>query len=212
MPTEICLVRHAAYDAADGRRSADGRWDPPLSPEGRRQADAVAARLSAFTWDHVRSSHLLRATATAERIAEACGRRPDRDPAWAEFSKGELEGFGPTGVDPEEHARHWRDGDWRAWPGGERRTDFRERVLTALHGCPAGARTVVVTHGGVVNEVLCALLGGPPRALFRLDFSGVTRIGLDRGRAVVAAVNDTWHLEDSLSVPLTVFSSKDVVR
>jgi 2,3-bisphosphoglycerate-dependent phosphoglycerate mutase len=212
MTTEICLVRHAAYDPGDRERAVDGRWDPALSEEGRQQADALAARLSAFTWDHLRSSHLLRATATAERIGAACGLLPEREPAWAEFSKGRLEGVVPTGAVHEEYARHWRDGDWRDWPGGEIRGDFRDRVLGALRGCPEGSRTLVVTHGGVVNEVLRALLGGPPRSLFRIDLTGVTRIGLDGGHAVVAAVNDTWHLEDSLSMPLTVFSSKGMVR
>ncbi len=201
MRTEICLVRHAAYDATDRGRSA--------SEEGRQQADALAARLSAFGWDRLRSSHLLRASATAERIGAACGLLPEQDPVWAEYFKGPLEGVDSS---DEEYARHWRDGDWREWPGGEVRGDFRDRVLRALHECPEGSRTLVVTHGGVVNEVLRALLGGPARTLFRVDLTGVTRIGLHQGHAVVAAVNDVWHLEDSLAMPLTDFSSKGLVR
>ncbi|MEV6823597.1 histidine phosphatase family protein [Amycolatopsis sp. NPDC051102] len=208
--TEICLVRHGAYEATDRGHAPDGRWDPPLSEAGREQADAVGTRLAAFGWDHLLCSHLRRAGATADRIGAACGLRPAADHAWAEFHRGTLEDAIP-GRHPD-HERRWRDGAWESWPGGEHRRDFRARVLGALRRCPEGARTIVVTHGGVINEVLCALLGSPARTLFRLDLTGITRIGLDDGHAVVGCVNDTWHLEDSLSMPLTVFSSKGALR
>ncbi|MGW4059786.1 histidine phosphatase family protein [Amycolatopsis sp. NPDC004747] len=208
--TEICLVRHGAYDDTDRGHAPDGRWDPPLSGPGRAQADAVGTRLAAFDWDHLVCSHLRRAVATAERIGAACGLPPEPDRAWAEFHRGALEDAVP-GRHPE-HERRWRDGAWQGWPGGERRRDFRARVLGALRRCPDGARTIVVTHGGVINEVLCALLGSPARTLFRLDLTGVTRLGFAGGHWVVGCVNDTWHLEDSLSMPLTVFSSKGALR
>ncbi|MFD7712647.1 histidine phosphatase family protein [Streptomyces sp. NPDC059785] len=211
MPTEICLIRHAAYERFDERRSADGRWDPPLSEEGAAQAEALAGRLAAFGWDHLLSSPLLRARGTAEKIATACGLTAEQRLSWAEFFKGTLEGISPPDAVSDTHDDHWRNGAWRAWPGGETRVAFRARVLDALRACPQGARTLVVTHGGVINEVLCALLDSPPRTVFRIDLTGVTRVGRKGDHASVACVNDTWHLEDSLSMPLTVLASKGKV-
>jgi broad specificity phosphatase PhoE len=212
MLTEICLIRHPSYDMTDRRRSPEGRMDPALSADGRQQAEALAARLAAYSWTQLYSSHLARSADAAAVIGSACGLTPEVRPEWAEFHKGELEGHIPLEVSREDHARHWLDGAWEAWPGGERRVDFRARVLKALHSCPEGSRTLVVTHGGVINEVLCGLFGSTTHSAFRIDYAGLTRIGIDRGQVAVASVNDTWHLEDSLGAQLTVFSSKVPVK
>ncbi|HEY1751661.1 MAG TPA: histidine phosphatase family protein [Caulobacteraceae bacterium] len=74
MPRQILLVRHCQSQAnAEGR--IEGRGDSPLSEEGERQAEAVAALIAARGLGDVRliASSQARAIATAAAIAAACG-------------------------------------------------------------------------------------------------------------------------------------------
>jgi broad specificity phosphatase PhoE len=62
-PPEVVLVRHGQTDwSASGRHT--GRTDVPLTDEGRRQADALRACLSAWTFHVVLTSPLQRAAQT----------------------------------------------------------------------------------------------------------------------------------------------------
>lgn len=74
MPRRVLLVRHCQSQAnAEGR--IEGKGDSPLSEEGRRQAERVAAFVAAQALGEARliASSQARAIATAAAIAEACG-------------------------------------------------------------------------------------------------------------------------------------------
>jgi len=69
----IWIVRHAQRrDEVDPswKARAERPYDPPLSDEGLRQADALARRLAAEPIRHVFASPLLRTVATAQAVAE----------------------------------------------------------------------------------------------------------------------------------------------
>jgi 2,3-bisphosphoglycerate-dependent phosphoglycerate mutase len=134
-------------------------------------------------------------------VATACGLTLDVRDDLREYHMGELEhGWA---VRRRDYDAAWAEGSWTAWPGGETRDGFRARIATLLADLSGrDARTLVVTHGGVVNELLSLALHGDVRGRFRIDLTGMSRLLVRAGTAVVGGVNDVWHLEDPLALPL----------
>ena len=144
----LLVVRHGQSEW-----NAVGRWqgraDPPLTTEGRRQA-AVAAR-ALGTFDAVVSSPLQRAAETAAIIAEHLGIGPVlTDPDLMERDAGEWQGLTRTQIEAQ-------------WPGylehGKRPPAYESnesmvgRVVGALSRVAEqadGGEVLVVAHGGVV--------------------------------------------------------------
>lgn len=178
---------------------AGSRFNPALSEDGRLQADAVGQRLAEVEFTSVRVSPLRRTIETAELIEAHRSRGPacTVDPDLVECHRGQLEGVPED--DPDVRAA-WRGGTWEGWPGGERRTDFRERlrrVLAGLHDHP-GVH-LLVTHGNVINELLCLAAGVSGCAPFKPAIASLSVLRTDRdGVARIVAVNDLWHFDDVL--------------
>jgi probable phosphoglycerate mutase len=172
----VLLVRHALSEW-----NVEGRWqgqaDPPLSPAGRAQAEAAAAGVGPV--DLVITSDLERAHRTGELLAPGVPHRVE--PLLREFDVGRWSGLTRAQIEqrwPTELAA-FEAGSRAAPPGGEARSDFDERVLAAARqvagliahtgdGAPAGSgsaadgkaearpagiRTLVVSHGGVVRAL-----------------------------------------------------------
>ncbi len=148
--THLCIVRHGESEWNVERR-VQGQLDPPLTPLGTRQAEAVAARLAAERWDVLYSSDLIRARSTAAAIG-ACTDLPvvERKDL-RERSQGRLEGLLAT----EARARF---PDWDAKEvGRESLADLRERARIAFEEIARahqGQRVVVVAHGGLIRQYL----------------------------------------------------------
>lgn len=157
--TRFTLVRHA-----QSTWNAAGRWqgqaDPPLSPRGREQASAVAARLAGCAFDRLVCSDLQRARGTAGVIGEVLGLVPDvRDDlreldigAWSGLTREEIAARDPRllalfdGADPDVRP-----------PGGETRRELRARVRAAVEAIAARmpeGRIVVVAHLGVLRALV----------------------------------------------------------
>jgi broad specificity phosphatase PhoE len=167
--TRILLIRHAETDAG-GRLC--GSFDIPLSAAGRAQLEELlrhtAARpapVALFT------STLRRAREVGCALGRAWGLLPQ--PAeWArEIDCGEVDGMPISQIQrerPELWARNEAQlDDTFAWPGGETYARFRSRVLDGLArtaATHAGRRIAVVTHAGVVSQVLGAIRGRPASA------------------------------------------------
>ena len=86
-----------------------GQTDSPLTDLGRRQANAVAQRLSRRTISALYSSDLGRTMDTAKIIASACGHRVTSDPRLREQDFGRFEGMTSDEISqafPEEYAAH----------------------------------------------------------------------------------------------------------
>lgn len=150
------MVRHAL-----SVWNAQGRWqgqaDPPLSEQGESQARAASAAVGPV--DLVVSSDLERARRTAAILAP--GVRRVTEPALREFDVGAWSGLTRAEIEA-----RWGDelalfdaGRLESPPGGERRGDFEARVQDAagrvsqLVGATGAARTLVVSHGGVVRAL-----------------------------------------------------------
>jgi len=154
---EIVLVRHGVTTWNQDKR-LQGQLDIPLAPEGLMQAARVGAFLAGAgaRFDHVVSSDLSRAKATADIVAAAVGSPLPIavDQRWRERDLGELQGrrwdeLGDTGHDV--------IATIEAPPGGESRDQQTARVSEALEELRAahpGGRVLVVTHGGCVKAAL----------------------------------------------------------
>ncbi|MCI0341553.1 MAG: histidine phosphatase family protein [Planctomycetales bacterium] len=167
MGLRLLLVRHGATALSDAGRFC-GASDPPLSAEGRRQADRLRRKLASDPVDSVVVSPLRRSRETAARAWPRLA--PRADPDWAEMRFGDWEGLTADEI----QARWPRE--WAAWmadplgarvPSGESGAEVLARVRAGLArlaaGSPAGA-VAVVTHGGPIGLLLCQAEGRDPSA------------------------------------------------
>jgi alpha-ribazole phosphatase len=168
--THMILVRHGATEWNAAKR-AQGQADIPLNEDGIRQAKETAERLAGSEIAAVYSSDLLRATATAARIAEAHDLEVRIDPAFREIDQGDWEG-----VETEQIRRRWPElwGDARHWkprPNGESPAQVRARGLEGIRRIveahPEGT-VVVVSHGGTIRWLSAEAMGYDDRASSRL--------------------------------------------
>jgi broad specificity phosphatase PhoE len=162
--TRILLIRHASAEA-DGRLC--GSFDVPLSRAGREQIAALIERgARRRAPDALLTSPLRRARDVATALGRAWAMQP-RAAAWArEIHCGELEGLPLEQIRrelPDIWARNEAQADESfGWPGGESYAAFRARVLRGVRGTARaypGRRVAVVTHAGVVSQLLGAVHG-----------------------------------------------------
>ena len=143
----LLLLRHA-----QSTWNAEGRWqghaDPPLSAEGKQTAKAAAPQYSHIS--RVVSSPLVRATETAEIIAESSGTsHVATNPGLTERDLGEWTGLTRSEVD--ERWPGYLSG--HKWPESAETTEaFRKRVLEAIHSIAGEFEedVLVVAHAGVI--------------------------------------------------------------
>ncbi|KAI4325515.1 hypothetical protein MLD38_030903 [Melastoma candidum] len=157
---EIIVVRHGETEwNADGR--IQGHLDAELNEEGRRQAAAVADRLSGEPRiSAVYSSDLKRAFETAQTIAAACGGlEVVQDAGLRERNLGDLQGIrlsDAADIKPEAYRAFLSHRTDEEIPGGGESIDqLYQRCTDSLQNIAQkhkGERVVVVTHGGVIRS------------------------------------------------------------
>ena len=191
------LVRHAEIDNDGGRRFV-GVTDPPLTPRGEAQARALSLRLLDLSCP-VHSSPLERARATARALG---GKAPVLLlEGLREIDFGAWEGRLAEEVSreaPEAYARWQALDPGFAFPGGESLHDAARRMGSSLAALLEGEGEVLaVAHGGVLRLGLCEVLSLPWGIALPLrnDFAGITRLERHAGHLVLAALNDTAHLD-----------------
>lgn len=138
----------------------DGHGDPALAPEGRVQADRVAARLADHAIDAIYVTSLRRTVETAAPLAARLGIEPRIEPELREVHLGEWEGELYRQRVAEGHPialRMITEERWDIIPGAESPESLRARVRGALERIVAAhpnERVVIVTHGGVIAEIM----------------------------------------------------------
>jgi probable phosphoglycerate mutase len=214
--TDVLLVRHGEVVPADPEHPhplrEDGQGDPPLSPLGRVQAEAVGRRLRDVGLDAVYVTTLRRTVETAQPLLDATGILPRVEPDLRELHLGEWE----DGLilqrlaqgDPVA-ARVVAEQRWDLIPGAESAAALATRVRAALQRMAAahpGERVAVFTHGGVVAQALALATEAPPFAFLSGRNASLSQVVLAGERWAVGRFNDTAHLADDLcrvGVPLT---------
>ena len=199
----LFALRHGETAWTRERRFSGGH-DLPLTPQGQRQAQALADALAAEKVVAVYASPLDRTRSTAELIA-----RPHRlsvvtEPGFREMSFGQWEGLTRDDVAarwPELFAR-WRTEPERAVPdGGEGLLDVADRAGKALQQVrdshPEGV-VVLVSHAIVLRLIVLDALGLGPERLWSLDASpaGLTEIEYLPDWTTVHRMNTLAHLRD----------------
>jgi 2,3-bisphosphoglycerate-dependent phosphoglycerate mutase len=203
--TEVVLVRHGASDQSlpvSGMPLVGGQRDPPLTPHGHRQAEAVARRLGVEPVSRLFITRFQRTAQTAAPLSRRLGLEPVVVAELGEVHLGEWElSGGLEGGGPERDALRQRVLDEESWgvvPGGEGMTSFARRVDRGLNlvADAAGANQVAVAvcHGGVVAQACHAITGSRPFAFFAVQTGSISRVVRTAdGRWLLRAFNDVAH-------------------
>jgi probable phosphoglycerate mutase len=207
--TKIILVRHGHVEGISPERFR-GRADLPLTPEGRRQAQATGRRIQA-NWSPaaVYTSPLGRCRATGEAIAQPLGLSSSPLDGLVDIDYGQWQG-----LTPEEVAARWREPldtwrrapDWAAIPGGETLQQVLARAIAALRdvvGRHPADTVVLVGHDSVNRVILLHALGLPLSRYWRLGQHpcAINEIDVTADGFFVRSMNETHHLEAAPPAP-----------
>jgi broad specificity phosphatase PhoE len=201
----VTLIRHGATTWNASRRF-QGRTDVPLSAEGRRQAQAIAAVLDGEPVERIYSSDLARALETARILAESRGIEIVSDPRLREFDFGRWEGLTweqIVATDSQFADRAPTAAKRYAPEGGESFAAVCARIQSFFDDLQrerSDASFAIVTHAGPLHATLNVLgLANDGATADRggISFSpgGITRVTIDGGRARLVALNDLRHLD-----------------
>lgn len=199
----ITLLRHG-----ESVGNAESRWQGqaefPLTERGRAQARALAERWKKekMHFDFVISSPLSRAKETAEIIASALNLNIEFEELWLERHNGQFSGLTaqevqdnfdqPDFYTPYDSVGGDGEGDWELFL----------RAGQALHNLlkREPARYLIVSHGGLLNQVMHAVVGVAPQAndsgtRFRFNNTAFARLiySPNQHRWTVDALNDHAH-------------------
>ncbi len=159
--SRLVIVRHGET-VGDSRIRYHGINDVVLSSVGRAQSRHAEAVLAGEEFDHVISSPLARAWQTATILAP--GRDIEIEDGLREVNFGRWEGLTREEIAKRDPILY---DDWQAggadfdYPGGDRRSDFRLRVVEALGRVldRPGRSGLVVAHKGVIRVLVESLSG-----------------------------------------------------
>jgi alpha-ribazole phosphatase len=197
----LLLIRHGQTNWNLEQRF-QGQSDIPLNETGRKQAQALAERLAAESFDAVYSSDLQRAAETAHIIRKS-GFQPDA--CLREVNFGDWEGLTYDEIKakyPEPLAAWENDIFKNAPPNGETLERLALRVQSMLNElCEKheDQKILIVAHGGVLQTLICLALKLPPTMYwqFHLSTASLSELAFYPAGAILNSLNDTSHLPKS---------------
>lgn len=205
--SELVLVRHGATAAevvGDPFPLLDGHSDPPLSPDGAAQAEAVARRLAGEPFTSLFVTPLCRTRDSARPLADATGCRPVvvddlREVGLGTWESGEFERRAVAG-DPLV-TQVFTEQRWDLIPGSEPASWFADRVASGLATIVASfepdAACVAYLHGGVIAELCSQITESRPFTFLFAENASITRlVRLADGHWRLRTFNDVVHLDD----------------
>jgi probable phosphoglycerate mutase len=203
-PSTFLLLRHGTTNhTLDKRFSGYGGEDPPLSPEGAREARAVADRLVRDGGvDALVSSPMRRAKETAEVVGSALGLDVRVVDGLRECAFGAWEGrtFAEVKQGWPAELVAWLGDPGVAPPGGESFDDVRRRVQLARDQLLArypGRTVLVVTHVTPIKLLVREALDAPMPVLYRMELTPASLSEIHwfaNGTASMRRFNDGAHL------------------
>ncbi len=212
--TKLLLVRHG-QTLWNHIARYQGHSDIDLSDTGRNQAKLLSLRLATVSLQAVYASDLKRALDTARIIAEPHGLAVQALPQLREINFGAWEGLTFQEIEARypDIANNWHSspGSVRI-PGGETFQELMERVYSTVQdlvNSNDSGTVAVITHGGAIRSIICALLGIDLNNLFRIrqDNAALNIIDFYDRYGILNLLNDTHHLEmEPGSGPNSVFN------
>jgi broad specificity phosphatase PhoE len=212
--SRLLLVRHGhvADNTADSLARMCGWADPPLSPMGQEQVTLLVRRLAdGPPIAAVYTSPLRRAVDTAAPLARLWRLRPRVRKALREIGCGSVDGWLLDEVKrcfPDLWQAHLAQTDeLLRWPGGETYQTFRARALSAIQALAMahpGQRVAVVTHAGVITQIIGALTGTSAArwSSYRAGNASMTEILWRNTGGEVVCFDDRAHLSMPARLPL----------
>jgi 2,3-bisphosphoglycerate-dependent phosphoglycerate mutase len=203
--TNVLLIRHGQSEGNAARRFG-GHTATPLSPRGRRQAQATARALQSEELTIIYSSDLARAVETAQPLANLTGLAVNATTAFRERSVGVMEGLtfeAAAQQHPEQYAALLQRDFEHVLTGGESYRQLLDRAVEKLDEIIAenkGGKIAIFSHTGTICILALHLMGALDAPELKPVWissanCGVTRIELrDDGFVRVLNVNDTRHL------------------
>jgi probable phosphoglycerate mutase len=200
---ELLLVRHGESAPARADRPfalVDGHGDPELSPAGREQAQRVAERLMHEDLSAIYVTTLQRTVQTAAPLAARLGLEPQVEPDLREVFLGEWEGGSFRQHIAEGHPvaqRMFAEQRWDVIPGAEPADGFARRVRGAVDrvaGAHPDQAVAVVTHGGVIGQILAEAAGIGGFTFTGSDNAAISHVVVAGDRWIIRRYNDTAHL------------------
>ncbi len=198
---DLIIVRHARPEKIE---NAEGPADPPLSPLGIEQAEAVAEFLSQEKIDQIVTSSMQRAYETAIPLSKHIGIDPIlRDNLReSDHNSGTYIPVEEMTLDSGPVQAYMNDpltifeGDYDG---------FRDRVVGAFDQIieeNAGKKVAVFCHGMVTSVYLQTLWNLEHPFLLQPDYTGITRVqASSRGFRTVRSINETGHVRDLIERP-----------
>ncbi len=197
--TTFLLVRHALHEFG-GERIAGRTPNVHLSPDGLRQADALADRLAGIRIDALYASPILRCQETAAKVAEPHGLPVQTDEAITELGFGDWTGarLGDLGTEDRwKRFNAFRSGT-RA-PNGELFLETQLRIVRFvldLRERHEGQTVALVSHADVIRAALLHFLGIPMDQFLRLEISpaSISTVAVADYGPWVLGINHTGEL------------------
>lgn len=201
--TTLLLIRHGQTDA-NLNRLLVGMTDVPLDPLGESQARRIGEHMRSVPIDALVTSPLKRARDTARQISVATGHEPVVVPGLSEMNFGKAEGLTMEQVIeqfPELMAVRDDDDATFAWPDGDHRVSFHDRVYATFLGLIERydrQRLAVVCHGGVIGSFFAQIEGGSPNDFVRYGVANcsITHLVVTADHTEVHVWNDVTHLDE----------------
>lgn len=205
--TKVILVRHG-QTLWNLEMKYQGHCDVALTDKGIRQAELAADRLAKEEISAVYASDLNRAFKTAQCIASKHNLGVTAIPELREINFGDWEGMTFEGIsDPansqwsEEMSKVFSHPGEAQIPGGETFHEVKERAMIALNKLVAAhpnQTIVVVSHGGTIRTVLCAILDIHLNNIWKIkqDNTAINMLEYYDDEVFVSLVNDVHHLNE----------------
>jgi broad specificity phosphatase PhoE len=205
LTTHVVIIRHGQSQGnAEGRFG--GHTDTPLSPRGRKQAEATAKALASERFDAIYSSDLPRAIETAAPLARLTGAPLETTEALRERSVGVMEGLTfeeAAEQHPIQYQALLRRDFEHVLVGGEsyRQTlDRASRKLDEAIEQHKGGRIVLFAHTGTICILILHLMGALDAPELKPVWISTANCAIarfelrDDGFVRVLVINDTRHL------------------
>ena len=198
----MILVRHGE-SVGNFENRLQGQADYDLTDLGRSQARRTADRLHALNTTAVYCSHLMRAHATAEAIADRLGVVPIITQDVAEYHFGEMSGI--TYGEVREKLGAIANPAERVYPGEEGREVFFARVTNAVFRIAEehpNETVAIVSHGGPIALFCQHVLNLPYKRPmpFSIDNCSLNIVDVEINRSGernlrLVRLNDICHLD-----------------